>query len=113
MKWFKHPADFSQKPEFQILLDHHGPAAGFAFWRMIENLTQNFNPEADVFIFSKRKLFDSMFPSCTDRTGKKIMDYFKACGWIDYKIYGKEVVISCPLLRQWADEYTRKILSKK
>jgi len=114
MKWFKHYSNMLSKSEMQILLDKHGTAGIYAWIRLLEVLAENFDVEAPgMFITSKRKIYTEIFPTLCQRTGKKILDFFQNTTSFSYKIYGKEIVINCPELRELADEYTQKILKEK
>jgi len=54
-----------------------------------------------------------LFPTCCQRTGKNILDYFQSLGFIKYKLVNKEVLIKCKQMKELADEYTQKCLQKK
>lgn len=114
MKWFKHHTDLLSGTYAQILLDNHGTNGIYAWVRLLEILADHLDPETPhTFLESKRKIFDELFPKCCEKTGKKIFNYFQSVGWIEYKIYGKEILIECQIIEELADEYTQKCLKKK
>ena len=114
MKWFKHDVDFLSSPQAQILIDRHGPAGGLALVRLYEILAKEFNvDEPGKYLFSRRKIFDVIFPSLCPKTGNKIFEYFRTGGWIEYKILGKEMTINCKEMKKLADEYTQKVLKER
>lgn len=113
MKWFKHYNELLGSPYMQILLDKHGYAGSYAYMRLLEILAKNLNVETpETFVLSKRDVFSSLFPKTSPKTGKKILDYFRSIGWMKYKIYGKEIIITCNVIKELADEYTRKTLAE-
>ena len=114
MKWFKHHNDLLSRSDSQILLDKFGTKGPFAWVRLLEILAKHLNPETpDTFVESKRHIFNEIFPTCCHKTGKKILDFFQYMGWLKYKIYGKEILLECPVIKELADEYTQKILKEK
>lgn len=113
MKWFKHHNDLLSRSDSQILLDKFGTKGPYAWIRLLEILAKHLNPETpDTFVESKRYIFNEIFPKCCHKTGKKIFDFFQNVGWLKYKIYGKEIILECPVIMELADEYTQKILKE-
>ena len=114
MKWFKHHNDLLSRPDSQILLDKFGTKGPYAWIRLLEILAKHLDPETpDTFVESKRHIFNEIFPKCCHKTGKKILDFFQYADWLKYEIYGKEILLECPVIKELADEYTQKILKEK
>ena len=114
MKWFKHPNNLLAKSDAQICLDKFGTKGPYAWVRLLEVLSDHLDPEKpETFVESKRKIFSEIFPTCCSKTGKNILDFFQAMGWIKYRIYGKEILFNCNIIKELADEYTQKILKER
>lgn len=114
MKWFKHHNDLLSKSEMQILLDKHGTNGPYAFMRLLEIFAEHFDVDnPGSFLESKRKIFKEIFPTCCPKTGKKILEFFQAVGWLKFKIYNKEILFECEMIKDLADEYTQKTLKKR
>ena len=111
MQWFKHYSDYSSSTRMQELLDAHGTNGTHAWNILRELMAKNYdihNP--GHFKFSKRKLFEEIFPRCCHKTKIKILDHFKSWGDFDYRIDGKLICIKCEEIKELADEYTIKCL---
>lgn len=114
MKWFQHHNDMLSKSHAQILLDTFGTKGPYAWVRLMEIFTEDFDVDnPGIFLESKRKIFNEIFPTCCQKTGKKILDFFQSVGWIKYKIEGKEIWFKCDIIRELADEYTQKVLKQR
>ena len=95
-------------------LDRHGYAGMYAFMCLLEIMCENFDPDnPDFFLFSKRYVFSNLFPKISHKTGKKILDFFQDLGKYKYKIRGKEIIFECSIIKDLADEYTKKYLRNK
>ncbi|MBA7625768.1 hypothetical protein ES703_33200 [subsurface metagenome] len=117
MKWIKHFTEnpfFMSEDDMYYILDRHGTAGTHAFYRLIEILAKNFNPESpDIFVENKGLIFSKIFPKVCHKTGKKILECFQNTGLIKYKIIGKEIIFKTNIIKDLADEYTQRILNKK
>ena len=114
MKWFKHFNDLLESPEMQMCLDKHGYAGPYAFIRLLEMLSKHLNiDDPGTFVESKRDVFSNLFPKSCPKTGKKILDFFQNVGWIKFEIYGKEIIFNCDIIKELADEFTKRCLAEK
>ena len=114
MKWFKHSNDLLSGPNVQICLDKFGPIGPYAWVRLLEVLAEHLDVEKpDTFIESFRDIQTKCFPGCYKKKIISILDFFQAVGWITYKIYGNEILFNCKIIKNLADEYTRKVLAEK
>ncbi len=100
--------------KFQICLDKFGPKGPYAYIRLLEIFAKHFDPETpETFVESKRKIMVEIFPTCGQKTGKKILDFFQGVGLLKYMIRGKEILFTCQVMKELADEYTQKCMKKK
>ena len=107
-------SDLLSRSDAQICLDKFGTKGPYAWIRLLEILSDHFDPEKPgTFVESKRKIHAEIFPTCCRKTGKEILDFFQAMGWIKYKFYGKEILFNCNIIKELADEYTQKVLKEK
>jgi len=114
MRWFKHYNDLLRSQNSQYLLDKHGTNGIYAFIRLIEILAEHFDPETpEAFVESKRDLFNNLFPTCSNKTGKRILNSLQSMSLFKFKFLGKEVLIGTKFILELADEYTRKVLKEK
>lgn len=114
MLWFKHFNDMLSEQQAQILLDTFGTKGPYAWIRLLEIFTKNFEVDnPGIFLEPKRNIFEQIFPKCCPKTGKKILDFFQNVGWIEYKIEGKQIWFKCDFIKELADEYTQKTLKEK
>jgi len=101
-------------PNVQICLDKFGPIGPYAWVRLLEILTEHLKvEEPHMFIESFRDIQSKCFPKCYRKKIISILDFFQAAGWITYKIYGNEILFNCKIIKNLADEYTRKVLAEK
>lgn len=113
MKYFKHDNELLQNSIVQILIDNHGTNFSHAYMRLMEILARDLDPEQPTtFIFSRRKFFNELFPTCHNKTGKKILNSLEELGF-KFGYYRKEIIVKTDRMKNLADQYTQRVLKDK
>ena len=116
MKWFKHLVDSGDDPDIDDAISLFGPAGYYVFFRTLEIMGREFDPENP----GKNKFSVLYFKSkfrCNWSTTKKILNYFHEKHRIQFVFTNTEhmdqIELNCPKLRGLCDEYSKKQISKK
>jgi len=114
VKWFKHMADSGDDPHIGELIDELNFKGYYLFFRTLEILSREFNPEKPGEIYGKFSWFFNRFHKKIDR--KNLIKFLNLCqkqGRFDYKIEGRDIWIKCFKFKELADQYSDRLVRDK
>ena len=113
MKWFKHLTASRSDPDIGEAIDAFGFKGYYLFFRTLEIMADEFNPEnpgKNTFNFSW--FLDQFSRRIDKKTLCIFFEFTEKKGRIFATIEGKQIHLNCPKLKGLCDEYTAKMTAK-
>ncbi len=108
MKWFKHLVKSGDDSDIETAIELFGSDGYYVFFRTLEIMADEFNPEGNVFLWN---VFRKKFRISPNKT-LKILSFFDEKTRIFSSFFTQNrkqyIRLKCPKLKSLADEYTRK-----